>query len=130
MTEAYERLAHVLGDPSLPMEKRQRAAQLLGRSDKEVLPVLIVHLKDGRTHQGDYRDISETSDRDRIVPSRSLTVGEKCESLLYEIVFGTVRLPIEARVGDWNRWWAINRGKPFQEIVADARKMRIQYERR
>jgi hypothetical protein len=127
LSGAYEALAQCMGDSNLTYEKRLRAARMLDLGDKEVIPVLIDHLGDNRTYNPQYREISESAEADRDVPTRVMTVGEICEVTLNIIVFGPVRgIPMRVRIDNWPSWWSKNKQKSFAEIQADAKRLLLE----
>jgi|GEM_PF-5034796 len=124
LSGAYHKLAETLGNATINLEKHHKAANLLSKGDKEVIPVLIAHLGDQRIFNPNYREISETSDADRTVPTRPMTVGEKCETLLYVVIYGDIRIPQEARVADWSKWWEANKVRTLSEMREEAKRLR------
>jgi hypothetical protein len=124
LSEAYHNLAGALGDATISLEKHHKAANLLSEGDKEVIPVLIAHLGDQRIFNPNYREVSESSDADRTVPTRVMTVGEMCNLLLYEVVYGDTRIPQEALVPDWNKWWEANKNRTLSELREETKSLR------
>lgn len=127
----------VLGSDA-PMRSRQEAGDALVKAGKSAIPVLIASLHDTRVYE--TRDISN---RMNLPPAAEppkpliakITVGERCEKLLYQIITppttssfaGKVISEQILRVTDWNQWWAANQGKSLDAIHAELKPLVDQY---
>jgi hypothetical protein len=93
------------------MWKKESARSMLTKGEKEVIPVLIAALQDGRTFDPEY--LSPTASPDS--KPRILTVGRTCEQIREQVISGG-----EVRryyVSDWEEWWEKNKTKTLYEII-------------
>ena len=111
-----------------PAALKQQAGEALVKAGKAAIPILIGSLGDSRVYE--TRDIAN---RMNLPPNvgqpkpvwSKITVGERCEKLLYRIITPAVggtesksKVISEQvlRVGDWKQWWAANQGKSLESI--------------
>ena len=122
--------------------RQREAARELVASGVAAIPALIGALRDPRAYE--RRDVVNRTNLPGFLPEpkpryATLTVGQRCEDLLYEIivppgsspptrfkVFSTQIL----KVDDWPAWWAANRAKSLVEIHEELTPLVDEYWRR
>jgi hypothetical protein len=123
-----------------PMTSKQEAGDALVKAGKSAIPVLIASLQDTRVYE--TRDVSN---RMNLPPNAQppkplmakITVGERCEKLLYRIITPATSSPFAGnfkviseqilRITDWNQWWAANQAKSLDAIHVELQPLVDQY---
>jgi hypothetical protein len=91
---------------------------MLEHGVKDLIPLLIANLGDGRVYDSQY--VPDGAPADGSV-TRPLPVGAACERLLYRILLNhTVQRSFVVR--DWPSWWAIHKDRTIGELREEAAK--------
>lgn len=115
-TALYD-LVEALGDPSLSVEDRRAAAEMIAASTSaRVIPALIRSLRDKRVHDPEALPPVSSGGGGK---SYSENVGQACERLLYRIILKG-DAPRGFKVEKWGPWWEENRHKSLTEIRVEA----------
>jgi hypothetical protein len=135
-------LVVVLGSDTAIANKREASRKLV-ESGKVAIPLLIGALHDSRVYE--RRDIANRMNLPATSPPpapviATITVGQRCEDLLYQIVTPAYSSPSAGnfkvyseqilKIDDWGAWWAANQQKTLAEIHKDLQPLVDEYWKR